>query len=132
MVRPASDLPSCCHPWRFSRAAKALHLTQPAVSDQVRKLEDEHDVLLFDRRKKQVTLTEFGWNLLEITNRLFEIEQQARDLLSESRELRSGRLNIMADSAHHLRHVLGPFREKYPGIFIGSVYKPCAFMSCFL
>ena len=36
----------------FSRAAEELHLTQPAISDQVRKLEEEYDVLLFNRLKK--------------------------------------------------------------------------------
>ncbi|MGE0279123.1 MAG: LysR substrate-binding domain-containing protein [Rhizobiaceae bacterium] len=100
----------------FSRAAEALFLTQPAISDQVRKLEEEYDVLLFNRHKKQVTLTRFGEQLLEITHRMFDTEQQALDLLSESRALRSGTLRIVADAAHHLLHILGLFREKYPGI----------------
>ena len=100
----------------FSRAAEALHLTQPAISDQVRKLEEEYDAILFNRHKKQVTLTGAGRRLLEITRRLFETERQAADLLSESRALRSGSLRIIADSAHHLLHVLGAFREQYPGI----------------
>lgn len=100
----------------FSRAAEALFLTQPAISDQVRKLEEEYDVLLFNRHKKQVTLTRFGEQLLEITHRMFDTEQQALDLLSESRALRSGTLRIVADAAHHLLHILGKFREKYPGI----------------
>jgi aminoethylphosphonate catabolism LysR family transcriptional regulator len=100
----------------FSRAAEALFLTQPAISDQVRKLEEEYDVLLFNRYKKQVTLTGFGQQLLEITHRMFDTEQQALDLLSESRALRSGTLRIVADAAHHLLHILGKFREKYPGI----------------
>ncbi len=102
----------------FSRAAEALFLTQPAISDQVRKLEEEYDVLLFNRHKKQVTLTRFGDQLLEITHRMFDTEQQALDLLSESRALRSGTLRIVADAAHHLLHILGKFREKYPGIKI--------------
>ena len=102
----------------FSRAAEALFLTQPAISDQVRKLEEEYDVLLFNRHKKQVTLTRFGEQLLEITHRMFDTEQQALDLLSESRALRSGTLRIVADAAHHLLHILGRFREKYPGIQI--------------
>lgn len=100
----------------FSRAAEALFLTQPAISDQVRKLEEEYDVLLFNRHKKQVTLTRFGQQLLEITHRMFDTEQQALDLLSESRALRSGTLRIVADAAHHLLHILGRFRETYPGI----------------
>ncbi len=100
----------------FSRAAEALHLTQPAISDQVRKLEDEYDLILFNRRKKQVSLTNAGQRLLEITRRLFEVEKQAHDMLSESRSLRSGLLRVIADSAHHALPVIGKFRERYPGI----------------
>jgi aminoethylphosphonate catabolism LysR family transcriptional regulator len=100
----------------FSRAAEALFLTQPAISDQVRKLEEEYDVLLFNRHKKQVTLTQQGDRLLEITHRMFDTEQQALDLLSESRALRAGTLRIVADAAHHLLQILGQFRARYPGI----------------
>lgn len=100
----------------FSRAAEALCLTQPAISDQVRKLEEEYDILLFNRHKKQVTLTASGQRLLEITHRMFEIEQQALELLSESRILRAGKLRIIADAAHHLLGILGQFREKYPNV----------------
>ena len=100
----------------FSRAAEALHLTQPAISDQVRKLEDEYGIALFHRRKKRVTLTGTGQHLLEITRRLFEIETQAREMLAETRALRSGSLRVIADSAHHALPILGHFRQRYPGI----------------
>lgn len=100
----------------FSRAAEALFLTQPAVSDQVRKLEEEYDVLLFNRNKKQVTLTHAGQQLLEVTRRMFDVEQQALDLLSESRALRAGKLRIVADAAHHLLHILAAFRRAYPTV----------------
>ena len=100
----------------FSRAAEALGLTQPAISDQVRKLEERYDVILFNRNKKQVTLTQTGQRLLTITRRFFEIEKQASELLSESLALRSGSMRIIADSTHHLLHILGSFRQKYPGI----------------
>jgi aminoethylphosphonate catabolism LysR family transcriptional regulator len=102
----------------FSRAAEELLLTQPAISDQVRKLEDEYDVLLFNRQRKQVTLTTAGEHLLQVTRRLFDSEQQALDFLSESRALQSGKLRIVADSAHHLLHILGAFRTRYPGVRI--------------
>jgi aminoethylphosphonate catabolism LysR family transcriptional regulator len=100
----------------FSRAAEALHLTQPAISDQVRKLEEENDIILFNRRKKQITITDAGQRLLEITRRLFEIEKQAHEMLSESRSLRAGSLRVVGDSAHHALPVIGRFREKFPGI----------------
>ena len=100
----------------FSRAAEQLGLTQPAISDQVRSLEQSYDVLLFDRQRRQVRLTQAGERLLEITRRLFDTEQQALELLSESRALRSGHLRIVADAAHHLLGVLAVFREKHPGV----------------
>lgn len=100
----------------FSRAAHELLLTQPAISDQVRKLEAECDVLLFNRQRKQVALTPAGEQLLAITRRMFESESQALELLSESRALRSGRLSIMADSVHHVLDVLTAYRQSYPGV----------------
>jgi LysR family transcriptional regulator, low CO2-responsive transcriptional regulator len=102
----------------FSRAAEALSLSQPAVSDQVRKLEEEYDVLLFNREKRRVVLTSAGQRLLAVTQRLFEAERQAAELLAETRALRSGRLRVIADSAHHLLHVLGRFRQQHPRIEI--------------
>ncbi len=102
----------------FSRAAEELFLTQPAISDQVRKLEEEYDILLFNRHKKQVTLTPAGEKLLEITRRLFDNEEQARELLSESRATRAGTLRIVADSAQHVLKILAAFRQKYPGVSV--------------
>ncbi len=100
----------------FSRAAEELLLTQPAISDQVRKLEEEYDILLFNRQRKQVSLTPAGEKLLAITRRMFDTESQALELLSESRALRAGTLRIVADAAHHLLHILAEFRKKYPGV----------------
>lgn len=100
----------------FSLAADALHLTQPAISDQVRKLEEEYDTLLFNRHRRRVELTESGQDLLRITHRLFESESQALELLTESRALRSGTLRIIADSAHHVLRFLAQFRQTYPGV----------------
>lgn len=102
----------------FSRAAEALHVTQPAISDQVRKLESDYDMKLFERHRKQVSVTENGQALLEITNRLFEIEQLAHEFLSESRSQRTGTLRVIADSAHHMTRVLSQFRKEFPGVFV--------------
>ncbi len=102
----------------FSKAARALGLTQPALSDQVARLEAEHDVLLFDRSHKQVCLTPFGQKLLAHTRRLFEAEEQTREFLAESRALRAGKLRIIADSPFHVLDVLSTFRTRFPGIFV--------------
>ncbi len=100
----------------FSRAAEVLHVTQPAISDQIRKLEEQYDTLLFNRAKRQVTLTWSGSELLEMTRRLFDAEDQARQLLSENRALQGGTLRIMADSAAHVLQVLAVFRARHSGV----------------
>ena len=69
----------------FSRAAEALNLTQPAISDQVRKLETEFDVLLFDRSRKRVVLTPIGDRLLEVTRRMFETDPDLLSIRAEER-----------------------------------------------
>lgn len=102
----------------FSRAAEELCLTQPAISDQVRKLEEEYDILLFNRQRKQASLTGAGGQLLTITRRLFDCEQQAHELLAESRALRTGTLRIVADAAYHLLGIIGSFRARHPGVRI--------------
>lgn len=102
----------------FSRAAEALHVTQPAISDQVKKLESDYDMKLFERHRKQVNMTENGLALLEITNRLFEVEQLAFEFLSESRSERVGTLRIVADSAHHMTRILSLFRQEFPDVFV--------------
>jgi LysR family transcriptional regulator, low CO2-responsive transcriptional regulator len=102
----------------FSRAADALFLTQPAISDQVRKLEEAYDMLLFNRQKKQVHLTPQGAQLFEITKRFFEVENQALDFLSENKAFTTGTLRIKADSAHHVLGTIQKFRQKFPDIKI--------------
>jgi len=102
----------------FSRAAEALYISQPAVSDQVRKLEEEYDILLFDRSKRQVSVTARGLELLEITHRMFDQEQQARDFLTESGALTSGTLRLFVDSAYHVTDLLSSFRRLYPRVSI--------------
>ena len=102
----------------FSRAAEALSLTQPAVSEQVRKLESDHDILLFNRERKQITLTENAEKLLHITKQFFELEEKINDLLSESRASLRGHLRIMVDSAFHLSDRLARFCIKYPDVSV--------------
>lgn len=102
----------------FSKAAEKLNRTQPAISDQVRKLEKEFDVLLFDRHKRSVRLTNLGHRLLELTRRLFEMENEAMQLLSQSQALKLGHLKIAADASLHLIQLVSEFREQYPGISI--------------
>lgn len=102
----------------FSKAADALYLTQPAVSDQIRKLEEEYDTLLFLRHGKRVTPTAAGMELLEITHRFFDAEAQAQAYLAKKRTIANGTLRIVADSAMHLIDIINEFRLRYPEVTI--------------
>lgn len=102
----------------FSRAAEALNQTQPALSEQVRRLEQDHDTLLFHRDRRQVRLTEAGEQLFLLTKRFFDAEASIADHLSRSRAALTGRLRIVADSARHITPVLARFREKAPDVLV--------------
>lgn len=100
----------------FSKAAEHLLLTQPTLSDQVRKLEQDFDVLLFNRSSRVVSLTETGRQLLSITSRMFECETEALEFLTETGDLLSGTLTISADAPFHILKVVSAFRERFSGI----------------
>ena len=102
----------------FSRAAEKVFLTQPALSEHVRRLEQGHDVLLFRREKKRVYLTETGTRLFDLTKRLFEAEDQINDFLTDSSAAVEGELRIIVDSACHISEILGHFQAAYPDVFI--------------
>jgi aminoethylphosphonate catabolism LysR family transcriptional regulator len=105
----------------FSRAAGALGLTQPAVSDHVRKLEEGYGVQLFTRAASGVALTEMGRKLFAIAERQFEAEAQAAELLARGRRLEEGQLTIGADAAVHILPALARFRVRHPKLAVRLV-----------
>lgn len=100
----------------FSRAAEKLCLSQPAISDQVRRLEAHFEVALFHRNRRQVQLTEPGRELLAITQRMFAAEAEADELLASHGALQRGSLALSVDSAVHLLPALAHFSRTYPGV----------------
>jgi len=102
----------------FSRAARALNISQPSVSDQVRQLEQRHDVLLFSREARQVRMTPAGEALFRLTREMFEVEDRISALFDESRSTLKGHLRIMADSAMHITDAVRQFRESNPDVFV--------------
>ncbi|NKB19816.1 MAG: LysR family transcriptional regulator [Alphaproteobacteria bacterium] len=102
----------------FTKAAKQLNRTQPAISDQVRKLEKEFGILLFDRHRRSVQLTTVGHRLFEISQRMLDMEDEAVKLLSESQALQTGHLKMAADASLHVVQLVGEFRQQYPGISV--------------
>lgn len=103
----------------FTKAAAALRVTQPTISAQVKGLEDSYGIRLFDRRGRGIELTDLGETLLQITRRLFDLEEQAAELLTANRALEGGHLKIGIDSPMHVTPILTEFVKRFPGITIG-------------
>ena len=102
----------------FSSAAKVLNQTQPSLSDQVRKLEQMHDTLLFHRDSRQVHLTKVGEGLFRLTREFFELESRIGMYLDRSRASIEGTLRIVADSALHITAAVGQYRKAHPKVFV--------------
>ncbi|MHB8301887.1 MAG: LysR family transcriptional regulator [Acidobacteriaceae bacterium] len=102
----------------FSRAAARLHRTQPAISQVIRKLEDEVEEVLFDRAARDATLTAAGEVLRAYAERLLNLRGEAATALSEFRSLQRGRLNLAANeyTSLYLLPVLDSFRRLSPQI----------------
>jgi DNA-binding transcriptional LysR family regulator len=105
---------------RFSRAAEKLYRTQSAVSQTIRKLEEEIGEPLFDRSSREGVLTDAGRVLQEYAEKLLNLREDAQEALVELRELQKGKLVIAANefTALYLLPVLAIFRRIHPMIKI--------------
>ena len=102
----------------FTRAARALRVTQPTLSAQVKALEETYGVRLLDRRGHGAMPTELGRSLFELTTRLFAIEEEAATLLADTRALVRGHVKVGADGPYHAVPIMAEFKRRYGGIRI--------------
>jgi len=103
----------------FSRAAKSLFLTQPAISKRIQALEATLDVKLFDRVGRRVLLTEAGRALLPGCRRILEEIAESQRIISNLHDTPSGVLNLATShhiGLHRLPPVLRRFADSYPGV----------------
>ena len=105
---------------RFSRAADKLFRTQSAVSQTIRKLEDELGEALFDRSSREGVLTDAGKVLYEYAEKLINLRSEASESLAELKELQKGKLVVAANelTVLYLLPVLAEFRRLHPMIKI--------------
>lgn len=100
----------------FTAGARRLHVTQPAVTNHVKALEDYYEVSLFQRRGRGVEPTQLGEELAEIAERLFALENEAVDLLQATKALTRGHLRVAADGPYILVPLVAAFRQRFPGV----------------
>ncbi len=109
----------------FSRAAEKLYRTQPAISAQVRLLEQECGEKLFDRSAKKVQLTPAGEILQGYAEKLMVLQKEALQAIAELNQTPRGKLYIGANEAtclYVLPKTFAKFKQLYPLVQI-SIYR---------
>ena len=105
----------------FSRAAEALGLTQPTVSEHVRALEDELGVPLLDRLGRETTPTRAGALLLGYARRMLALSREARQALDQFQGRLSGELVVGGSTIpgeYLLPALIGRFKTLFPDISV--------------
>src|SRR4051812_22795273 len=108
----------------FSAAAESLHMAQPSLSEQIRRLEAELGVSLFARTGRRLELTEAGRLLLPHAERTLEASRVAAESVREVRDVAGGTVAFGTfGSAHHYL-LVGPvqeFRRRHPAVRVRVV-----------
>jgi len=105
----------------FTKAAEVLHMTQPAVTFQIRQLEEQFDTRLFDRAHNRVSLTEAGHVAFEYAEKIFEMYSEMENAIREITGNISGSLTLGASttiSEYMLPALLGDFNSQNPEVLL--------------
>lgn len=104
----------------FSRAARKLRRTQPAVSQAIRRLEQSTGERLIDRSARDGTLTDAGTMLLDYANRLLRLADEATGAVAELRDIKKGRVLIGANegAVHAVLPLIEAFQRDHAGILV--------------
>ncbi len=105
----------------FTKAAETLHMTQPAVTFQVRQLEEYFNTRLFDRTHNRISLTEAGTLVYGYAEKIFDQYAEMENMVKNMTGEVSGSLTIGASTTvaeYMLPSLLGEFRRKYEDVVI--------------
>ncbi|MGI6092681.1 MAG: LysR family transcriptional regulator [Veillonellaceae bacterium] len=105
----------------FTKAAQALHISQPSISKMIKVLEEELGVRLFSRTTRQIELTDAGRAVLHEAQHIINSFQNLKSELSDVMQLKTG--NILFGlppmiGASFFSKIIGKFNQQYPGITI--------------
>lgn len=127
-IRQMENFIAVCEELHFTRAAEKLGISQPTLSQQIRALEDELGVPLFDRVGKKIVMTQAGNLFLEHCVQMIRHLQNTQDALAELRNDQRGRLVIgvlPSDLDYRLTPLLVNFHTRFPKVqlkLISSFY----------
>ena len=103
----------------FATAAEKCFVTQPTLSMQIKKLEDELGVIIFDRSRQPVVPTDHGAKLIEQARMTLSATQRIKEIIQEEQQEVEGtlKIGIIPTLAPYLLPVfIGPYIRKYPAV----------------
>ena len=104
-----------------TRAAEKLYITQPAVTAQIKLLEDSCNLKLFKKKGRRIFLTDEGKTLYDYAAKVFEYEKEIEDLIDDLKELKRGMLRLGTSKSYaryFMPFLITSFRDAYPHIKI--------------
>lgn len=109
----------------FTRAADQLHLTQPAVSMQVRQLEQQTGIALTEQIGKRIYLTDAGEEVFRYARSILQQVDEMDDVLNKMKGLSGGQLRIAAISSanYFAPRLLGVFHQRFPDVRVSMDIK---------
>ena len=106
----------------YSSAARALGISQPAVSQAVQDLERAFNVLLFERRGRRLAPTEFCMELAPLTDEIINLEKTMLRMLQKGSHLETGVLRVGIGSLMPGMMLIGEFQKHFPKIQVQAEY----------
>ena len=108
----------------FSNAAKKLFISQPALSNSVKRVEDKVGAPIFDRSTSPIQLTDVGREYVHAVERILAIQENFTHYLADSQNMRTGRLTIGSGamiSSYLLPDLISRYKERFPYIEVDVV-----------
>jgi DNA-binding transcriptional LysR family regulator len=105
----------------LSLAAKELFITQPAVTKGIQRLQEFYDMKFVDHVGKKLVLTDAGEVLYEISEKIFELENQAEESIRDFQQRKRGHIRILSSESfgdYYLPRIIIPFSQAYPMVRI--------------
>jgi len=104
----------------FTRAAEELHLTQPAVSTQVKELERHAGLPLFEQLGRKIYLTQAGAEMLHHSRAIIQQFREAEEAMQQLKGISGGKLNVAVISAgdYFFPRLLAEFARRHPGMIL--------------
>ncbi len=108
----------------FGRAAESCFITQPTLSMQIKKLEEDLEIIIFDRSRHPLLPTDVGQRIIDQARIVLKQNEEINNIVKEHKNQVSGliRIGIIPTMAPYLLPIfIGNYKKKYPNIFIKVV-----------